>query len=478
MLSAPKQSVRTVVSDCVRNTDTSRLADVCLPATTWGEGDGTVTNSERRISRQRPFLTTPGLAKHDWQIVTELAQTMGFKEAFPYRSTAEMFDEYARLTVYKKDTQRQLDLSGLVDMSLHEYNEMQPVQWPVIDRKSKPVLSTMYGDGKFSTENRRARFIAITPKPPATSVSEKFPFILNTGRVRDQWHTMTRTGMSPRLSTHRIEPFVEIHPDDAGRLAIIDGKLAQICSERGSEIFVRVRVTDRQQRGSLFVPMHWNLQFSGQARVSSLIKTVVDPISGQPEFKHAVANIKSCDAHWYGFIISRKKPVLKYSRYWARSRGKGFWRYEIAGQESPEDWAVHAKTLLNVEEGEEWAEFYDKADGHYRAARFIEGHLDSVIFIDSSILLPPRDWLISLFQKDSISEKERASLLQGIPPAEVEDVGKIICACFNVGEKTICKAVTVQGADNVDAVGEICQAGTNCGSCKPEIKELLAQCEK
>jgi len=203
---------------------------------------------------------------------------------------------------------------------------------------------------------------------------------------------------------------------------------------------------------------------------------VVDPISGQPEFKHAVASIKLCDARWYGFIISRQKPALKYSRYWARSRGKGFWRYEIAGHEQPEDWAIHAKTLLNVEQGEEWAEFYDKADGHYRAARFVAGHLDSVIFIDSSILLPPRDWLISLFQKDQISAKERSGLLQGAPPAEVEDVGKIICACFNVGEKTICKAVAEAGAENVEAVGEICQAGTNCGSCKPEINALVREC--
>lgn len=464
-----------VLSDCVGNTDTARLADVCLPATTWGERDGTVTNSERRISRQRPFLSAPGLAKHDWQIITELAQAMGFGEAFPYRSAAEIFDEYARLTSYKKDPFRQFDLSALVDMSLYEYNDMQPVQWPVTDRREADPIP-IYGDGKFSTADGRARFIAVTPKPPAAKVSKRFPLILNTGRVRDQWHTMTRTGMSPKLSAHRIEPFVEVHPDDAGRFGLSDGRLAQIGSETGAEIFVRIRVSERQQPGSIFVPMHWNLQFSGQARVSSLIKTVVDPISGQPEFKHAVANIKACDANWYGFIISRQKPALKYSRYWARSRGKGFWRYEIAGKEMPDDWATHAKTLLNVEDTEEWAEFYDKADGHYRAARFVDDRLDSVIFIDSSILLPPRDWLISLFQKESITTGERASLLQGIPPADVEDTGKIICACFNVGVKTICKAIH-DGAGNAEMVGDVCQAGTNCGSCRPEITELVKQCQ-
>lgn len=465
-----------VVSDCVANTDTTRLADLCLPATTWGERDGTVTNSERRISRQRPFLSAPGLAKHDWQIITEFAQVMGFKHAFPYRSTAEIFDEYARLTAYKKDAERQLDLSGLVDMTLYEYNDMQPVQWPISDRKKPQAVSQMYHDGLFSTADRRARFVAVTPRPPAATVSESFPLILNTGRVRDQWHTMTRTGMSPRLSAHRIEPFVEIHPNDAAQYNVEDGKLALINSETNAEIFVRVRLTERQQVGSIFVPMHWNLQFSGMARVGSLIKTVVDPISGQPEFKHAIASIKPCDARWYGFIISRHKPALKYSRYWARSRGKGFWRYEVAGKEQPEDWALHAKTLLNVEAGEEWAEFYDKADGHYRAARFIDGCLDSVIFIDSSILLPPRDWLISLFQKQTISAKERASLLMGLPPTDVADTGKIICACFNVGEITIRDVVTEKTASSVEAVGEICQAGTNCGSCRPEIAEIIRQC--
>ena len=498
-----------VVSDCVNNTDTTRIADVCLPATTWGERDGTVTNSERRISRQRPFLSIPGLAKHDWQIITEVAQAMGYQEAFPYRSAAEIFDEYAQLTSYKKDEHRRLDLSGLTGMNLQQYNDMPPVQWPVIEMPvtaesvteasvtdvpvtNAPATDTsgmenlsdtkqidsvvMYGDGKFSTANRRARFIAVTPRPPAASVSEKFPLILNTGRVRDHWHTMTRTGMSPRLSAHRIEPFVEIHPDDARRFDLEEGKLARVRSETGSDIYVRIRITERQQNGSIFVPMHWNLQFSGKARVGSLINTVVDPISGQPEFKHAVANIKSCDARWYGFIISRHKPELQYSLYWARSRGKGFWRYELAGHETPEDWAAHAKTILHFHEGEQWTQFYDKSDGHYRAARFIDGHLDSVIFIDSSILLPPRDWLISLFQKDSITAKERMCILRGTPPPDVEDVGKIICACFNIGEKTINKTILESGAKTAEAVGEICQAGTNCGSCRPEITELIGRC--
>ena len=121
-------------------------------------------------------------------------------------------------------------------------------------------------------------------------------------------------------------------------------------------------------------------------------------------------------------------------------------------------------------------EFYDRSDGYYRGARFVDGRLASVIFIDSSVLLPPRDWLISLFQKQPLSASERAGLLRGVSPADVPDNDKTVCACFNVGAKTICEAVTSQGATTPERVGELCQVSTNCGSCRPEISELIQRC--
>ena len=142
--------------------------------------------------------------------------------------------------------------------------------------------------------------------------------------------------------------------------------------------------------------------------------------------------------------------------------------------ELPQDWSQHAHSLLDYpDEGENWLEYHDKALTHYRAARIIGNRLDSCIFIYSQNLLPPRDWLISLFQKDSISADERANLLRGTPPQEQEDCGRIVCACFNVGEKTIRQAILQHGLQSVEMIGDKVQAGTNCGSCKPELADLL-----
>jgi len=464
-----------VVSDCVAETDTAKLAHIRLPAATWGERDGTVTNSERCISRQRPFLEMPGLAKPDWWILTEIAKKMGFEEAFPYTRPAEILREHARLSGFENDNERLFDISALADITDRQYNALTPMQWP-ITKQFPEGTARLFSEARFSTADSKAQCIAIEPRLPGSTCSDEYPLVLNTGRVRDHWHTMTRTGMSPRLSTHTIEPYVEIHPADARTHAIKVDELVEVTSPLDKSIFVRARISDKQNQGSLFVPMHWNQQFSSQARVGSLIKAELDPISGQPEFKHSVAKIKPWQANWHGFLISRHKPALKYAKYWARSRGKGFWRYEVAGQSIPEDWSEHAHSLLNHPgEEENWVEFYDKAQNHYRAARIINNRLDSCIFIYSDNELPPRDWLISLFQKDSLSPEERANLLRGTPPAEQEDCGRTVCACYNVGEKTLIQTIRENGLKTVDAIGEKLQAGTNCGSCKPELAELLKQ---
>ena len=472
---ALEQCELVVASDCVRETDTMQFAHIRLPAMTWGERDGTVTNSERCISRQRPFLDAPGLAKPDWWMITEVAKKMGFEKSFNYDRPAQIFREHAQLSGYENKGERVFDISGLSDLSDREYNALTPAQWPV-NAQSPNGTPRLFTEGKFSTPDHKANFIAVKPRAPENATDVKFPFVLNTGRVRDHWHTMTRTGMSPRLSAHTIEPYVEIHPEDARRYAIKESELVEINSPLEKTIYVRARISDKQQPGCLFVPIHWNQQFSSHARVGSLIKAVLDPISGQPEFKHSVVNVRPWAANWYGFIISRRKPALKYAKYWARSRGKGLWRYEVAGQALPENWSEHAHTLLNHPgEKENWIEFYDKAENHYRAARIINGRLDSCIFIDESNLLPPRDWLIGLFQKDSITPAERASLLHGTPPADQQDCGKIVCACFNVGEKTLLECIQENALKTVEAIGKKLQAGTNCGSCKPELVELLKQ---
>jgi len=287
---------------------------------------------------------------------------------------------------------------------------------------------------------------------------------------------MTRTGMSPRLSSHVIEPYVEINPDDAASTRVADGELAIVSSPTSAHIVVRVAHSDKQRRGSLFVPMHWNDHFSAQARVGSLVRSAVDPISGQPESKHSVASITPYQAHWYGFLISRRRPQLAYSRYWTRSRGRGLWRYELAGQEIPDNWPRHARQLLGGhDQSDDWIELYDRASSHYRAVHLVDGRLEACLFVDRSPMLPPRDWLIDLFQQDSIGPEERAAILTGEAPAATAIVGRMVCSCFNVGEITLLEAIRKHGLQRVEQIGELLEAGTNCGSCKPELAELIAR---
>ncbi|WP_192365457.1 molybdopterin oxidoreductase family protein, partial [Mesorhizobium mediterraneum] len=287
-----------VVSDVLAKTDTVRHAHVRLPAAAWGEKDGTVTNSERRISRQRAFLPVPGEARADWWIIAEVAKRMDFGEAFSHASPADIFAEHAALSAFENDGTRDFDIGAYAGTDGEAYDALVPFQWPApspctplwpaghLPRKGgdrlplrpSPISNTARGEpapkllisalagemagrpeggaqaesekdlgvqarhaspstrffanGNFYTPDGKARFIPIRPVPQ-TRTNEKFPLILNTGRVRDHWHTMTRTGKSPRLSQHLAEPFAEIHPADAQHFGIGDADIVRVSTAHG-----------------------------------------------------------------------------------------------------------------------------------------------------------------------------------------------------------------------------------------------------
>lgn len=467
-----------VVSDCMRDTDTTRFANVLLPATTWGERNGTVTNSERRITRQRPFLAAPGDAKADWWILSQVAKRMGFVNQFSYSEPADIFKEHAALSGYENMTskedkkRRDFNISGLQDLSYTEYDELNPIQWPVT-KSAINGTARLFTNGEFYTENSKARFIAVENSMAAHAVSEQYPLRLNTGRVRDQWHTMTRTGKSARLSGHIYEPFVELHPLDATHLSLDNNALAKVSSSLGN-IICRVTISESQQQGNVFVPIHWNDQFTCRAVVDRLVNASVDPFSGQPEFKATPVNVKPYQAKWYGFVLSRRKLNIKQTSYWTASRGNGLWRYEIAGDQVPDDWAEHARKILCQDaEKVEWTEYFDSAANRYRAARIENGRLESCIFVGPNYALPERDWLIRLFNDLPLDEADRKSVLTGKPLSGAKDTGKTVCACFNVGLNTIIEAIVTQNLTTPVQVGEHLRAGTNCGSCIPELKEII-----
>lgn len=465
-----------VVSDCIAKTDTTALAHVLLPALGWSEKDGTVTNSERCISRQRALFSPAGSAKPDWWIITQVARRMGFEQAFHYQNASEIFREHAALSGFENNAAqglRDFDISAFAEISQHDYDHLQPIQWPV-NQTYPHGRARLFDDGQFFTASGKAQFIAIEPRSPVNLPDINYPLILNTGRLRDQWHTMTRTAIAAKLNQHKPEPFVEVHPIDAQHYAISANTLAVIESPWGSMI-ARVQITDSQQQGCLFVPMHWTEQYASQGRMGALVNPVVDPISKQPESKHTPVRIKAYQPVWQGFILSRRELTVTGSEYRVKIKGEQFYRYELAGETLPEDWrSCVRKNLCNTTvENPQWQEYQDPAKGNYRAALIVDNQLETVIFIAADDHLPERSWLTGLFVKTQLESPERMALLTGMPPLGAPDVGIIVCACFNVGEKTIRNAIKEKGLKTHQEVGQCLKAGTNCGSCVPEIKALL-----
>jgi len=468
-----------VVSDCVAHTDTLDLAQVKLPAAGWSEKDGTVTNSERRISRQRALLPLAGEAKPDWWIISQVAQKMGFNNAFDYRSSADIFREHARLSGFENTAGQRLrdfDISLLANISDADYHRLQPIQWPVTALQPQGT-ARLFGKGNFFTHNKKSNFTPIQFKPPVNPPTKQWPLVFNTGRLRDQWHTMTRTALAPRLNQHKPEPFVEITPADALDYNLTQGQLAQIESAWG-KMLARVVITETLPQGDIFVPMHWTAQFSSQGRMGALVNPVVDPISKQPESKHTPVSIKAYAAQWYGFIVSRHPLVLDGIDYTVLVKGNGYFQYELAGIKNIRNWQYHLANQLSPHAAKiDWQTYQDDSKALFRTAGFCAGELQIVLMTSPQSKLPERSWIGSLFdpqRERPLQDNERMALLTGKPPLGTADVGKIICACFNVGEKTILSAIKKGQLSTAQAVGKSCKAGTNCGSCVPEIKELIA----
>lgn len=459
-----------IVSDCVSNTDTTQLAHILLPAAGWGEKDGTVTSSERTISRQRAFLPYAGEAKPDWWMLAEIGKRLGHADAFDYRNSRDVFCEYAAMTGLNTDTPLQLDISALGTLSDSEYDALAPVQWPLKwPLKPGGGSERLYADGLFSTKDRRARFLPIAPRWPQSSIDRTTPLVLNTGRVRDQWHTMTRTAESERLNRHRSEPFVEIHPQDAAVFGLANGEIAEI-SNRHGKAWLRVRLEPGQRRGSLFVPMHWSDQFAARARVDALVEANYDPHSGQPELKHASVALRPMPTRWRGLLLSLTPLALSRNHYWAAVPVAGGWLYWLAGDE---DMGAVRQRLLALLPGEPTLQFLGLDNNELRCAWTDGGHLSAVLMLGENELVPDPWWLAGRLGQ-RLDKDDRRVLLSGQPGGEQQRQGAMICSCFQVAEAAIVAAIGA-GCRSSAALGEKLRCGTNCGSCVPELNRLLRE---
>lgn len=471
-----------VVSEIEAITDTAACADVLLPATGWGEKTGTVTNSERRISRQRSFLPAPAQARHDWWAICQVAQRMGFA-GFDYENPAAIFREYAALSGFENietenagiGLRRDFDISAYAKISDEDYDSLKPFQWPA--KKGHPEGGRFFAKGNFFTPDRKARILPLSPKAPVLSPTHDYPLILNSGRVRDHWHTSSRTGRAPTLSSHLAEPFVEIHPFDAKNLDIFEADLVELNSPHGACV-VRALITERVAQGTLFMPIHWTDQNASAARVSSLIAPHTDAISGQPELKHAPVSARLYKAKCYGFAVLRARPQNPDFSYWALASAKGGYRLEFASKKAGFDLCTMEDMVrpmfesgLSIDNAEvSLASYADPATGVVRVAGF-----NGSVFLGAAFVAPrpvnvPRSWAAGLLSAADLSAVE---VLAAKPRGDVPDVGAIICACYQVGENQIKQAVSSGKALSVEAVGDCLKAGTNCGSCKIDIARII-----
>ena len=458
-----------IVSDCIANTDTTATANVLLPARGWGEKSGTVTNSERRISRQRQLVSPVGEAKADWWIMSQVGKAMGYKEAFDFSSPRDVFVEHAKLSGFQNTGSRPFNISGLSELSKLEYDQLEPIQWPVTRLKPKGS-ARLFEDGFFATANGKANFVAIRAQLPQTdSLTYDYPLVLNTGRIRDQWHTMTRTGLTSTLLSHIDQPFVAMHPVTARSYDIEAGDLVEVSSPIGSIKVIAV-IDKAMAKKQLFVPIHWNDQYSSMARVDTLVAPITDAISGQPELKYTCANITKVNTQAWAIIVSRNQLDCTQFINWNASplgQGQGYlYQIAIAANFNWPDFIAN-KRLHEQGPAQAYEHFSDHKHNDQRLVCFSDQQVELAIYShQDSNQLPSASFMRDLFTKPVANSYW--PLLSSTTPSS----GKLICSCFKVSEEAIQAAIEA-GATSAQQLGQKLKCGTNCGSCIPELNSML-----
>ncbi len=452
-----------VVSDCWE-TDTTRLAHVVLPAEGWGEKDGTVTNSERCISRQRRFREAPGEARADWRLFAGVARRLGFADAFAWNDPAEVFAEHAALSAFENDGARLFDIGGLASLTAEAYDALPPTRWPY------PAGATaeggrLFADGRFPTADGRARIVAV----PVPAAGTGPGFTLNTGRLRDQWHTMTRTGLVPKLMTHTPAAAVSISPGDARAMRLYPGDPVEIETAHGRMV-LPVAIEPGQRPREVFVPMHWTEGFAASGAVGQLASAEHDPVSGQPDLKATAAAITPLLAHWHGVMLTEADLPPAPEAHWSRVPLAQGWLTRLTGLDPL---PRNPGALLPLPPGAETVTMADAALGVLRIAALLDGRLVGYLAVAPERReLPPVDWLTELLGT-VVPLGARLSLLGDRPPPGAAAGGDVLCACFGVTRASLRRAIATERLGTTEAVGLATKAGTNCRSCIPEIAELL-----
>ncbi len=462
-----------VVQDAYRNTETAAYADVFLPAAGWGEKEGTMTNSERRISRVRAALRPPGEARPDWKIAVDFARRLlpHGNALFPYETPESIFNEHRETT-----RGRDLDITGL---SYRLLDERGPQQWPYAagaDAGSK----RLYEDGVYPTPSGRARFVATPYQPVAEEVGEEYPLRLTTGRLRDQWHTMSRTGTIASLFAHEPEPRVMVHPQDLARLGIAEFELAKVASRRG-QVFLQAAADPDLAPGMVFVPMHWGARFlggAGRRGINELTLGALDPSSRQPELKHCAVRLEGARLPWrlvaFGHAdFEQLGKFMQATPYAARTligRERPGVRLALAAAEPPPARLLGEIDALFGLDAEDVVHL-DVARGMGRRVA-LEADVVRAARLSGDTRAEP--WLRDLWDRATPvgSLGRYLSLPVDAPPGTPPPRGRTVCNCFDVAENDI--RIFLGEVKSLQALQASLKCGTNCGSCLPELRRMAA----
>ena len=501
-----------VVQEAFATTATCAYADLLLPATTWGEKEGTVTNSERRVSRVRAAVQAPGATRHDWRIAVDFAQRLaslltvrpepveGLRQAqperdlFPYDSPESIWNEHREST-----RGRDLDITGMSYAML----EATPQQWPLKEGASQGKLR-LYEDGIFPTTDGKANFVATPYKPVAEPRESRYPFSLTTGRLRDQWHGMSRTGTLGRLFGHVPEPALQMHPQDMDRRSLKEGDLVHVTSKRGS-ILVPVQASPELGLTQVFMAMHWGEEFlSGISStgerltgVNALTTSAYCPDSKQPEFKHAAVKVLKADMPWSLLamawlpadmaLTARQKLHALMAKFpfasctpFAGSSDRSGVLFRASAHETPESGLLAQIESIFQLDGPSVVRYADLRKGQRRAARLLRA-ADGNATLEGFLLAgdtSARSWISTLLQDEQPAQAyARALMVPGAkPPVAVVSRGRTVCTCFNVTDVAIEEQLSqCDGTDKerLESLQVALKCGTNCGSCIPQLQRMV-----
>jgi assimilatory nitrate reductase catalytic subunit len=486
-----------IVQEAFATTATARFADLLLPAATWGEKDGTVTNSERRISRVRAAIPAPGQARADWRIVVDVARRLEAHlprrrdgTLFPYDSVEAVWNEHREST-----RGRDLDITGL---SYALLDTRGPQQWPFPAGATQGAVR-LYADGHFPTPDGRARFAAVVPRATAEKRDAHFPFALTTGRLRDQWHGMSRTGTLGRLFGHAGEPVIELHPSDLVRLRVVPGELLTVKSRRG-HVVLPAAASEAVAPAQAFIAMHWGEEFVNGG-VNRLTTGVFCPQSKQPELKHATVKLTKADLRWQlsarawlpaaqalslRVQLMAHAALLPYAMCVPFGRDDdgigriGVWLRAAAAEAPPLEWLRETEALLGLND-ERALRYADARHATYRSVGLQRGA--AAVQLDAFLLAGDTRaaaWMSELLIERLPADAYGRALLAGSaqPPSTLPARGAQVCTCFDVTAPQI-DAMLARCSGGPEAqlaqLQAALQCGTNCGSCLPALRRQVAR---